>query len=132
MLKFALACALVSFIVSTPSDTPPRAISVIPTPTEVHRQPGEFLFARPTVIETTPDCGFEARYLSDLLRPGLGRSIIVSSEGPNDNAVSLKVDPTLSGLGEEGYELSVRPERIEIRAAKPAGVFYGVQTLRQL
>lgn len=38
-------------------------------------------------------------------------------------------DPT---LGDEGYELTVTPAGVTIRANRPAGVFYGVQTLRQL
>src|ERR1019366_9046374 len=35
-------------------------------------------------------------------------------------------------LGDEGYELQVLPDRVLIKAAKLAGVFYGCQTLRQL
>src|SRR5262249_25048342 len=35
-------------------------------------------------------------------------------------------------LGDEGYKLSVNPERIEIAANSEAGLFYGCQTLRQL
>src|SRR3989442_11833804 len=38
----------------------------------------------------------------------------------------------LSRLGEEGYRLTVTGTRITIRAFRPAGVFYGVETLRQL
>src|SRR5699024_9048579 len=32
----------------------------------------------------------------------------------------------------EAYSLEVSPKRIEIQAAKPAGFFYAIQTLRQL
>ena len=35
-------------------------------------------------------------------------------------------------LGEEGYELTIAPDGVTITAAGPAGLFYGVQTLRQL
>src|ERR1700733_2405743 len=34
--------------------------------------------------------------------------------------------------GNEGYRLSVTPERIKIWAHKPAGLFYGLQTFFQL
>ena len=45
------------------------------------------------------------------------------------SALTLNGDP---GLGEEGYELSITTDSIFLRAVGPAGLFYGVQTLRQL
>jgi len=35
-------------------------------------------------------------------------------------------------LGEEGYELNITEEMVELKANKPAGIFYGIQTIRQL
>ena len=35
-------------------------------------------------------------------------------------------------MAPEGYILEVQKNRIEIKAAKPAGFFYATQTLRQL
>ncbi len=37
-----------------------------------------------------------------------------------------------TGLGAEGYQLEVSRDRITLRGESPAGVFYGLQTLRQL
>jgi hexosaminidase len=48
------------------------------------------------------------------------------------NAIVLKLDHSLTRLGDEGYTLEVERQRIEIRAPAPAGIFYGAQTLRQL
>lgn len=44
-------------------------------------------------------------------------------------AVRLAAVP---GLGREGYELVVSPTGIRLTAPEPAGIFYGLQTLRQL
>lgn len=42
---------------------------------------------------------------------------------------SLITDPE---LGDEGYEINVTPESITVSANKPAGFFYGAQTLNQI
>ena len=46
--------------------------------------------------------------------------------------ISLGLDSTLTAVGPEGYRLDVSPTRVTIRAFKPAGAFYAIQTLRQL
>ena len=45
------------------------------------------------------------------------------------NQLCFKTDKT---LGDEGYTLDITTTRIEIKAAKAAGFFYAIQTLRQL
>jgi hexosaminidase len=49
------------------------------------------------------------------------------------NSIFLRLDHNLFGtVGEEGYILSVKSSSIEISASKPAGLFYGIQTIYQL
>jgi len=108
-------------------------LSVIPRPLHMTRGTGEFAFTSGTVIVTdraTRDIGYQ---LADWVRPATGyRLSVVSAPGAAIRVVSLRLDPALARLGEEGYRLSVTPTRIVIRAFRPAGAFYAVQTLRQL
>ena len=47
------------------------------------------------------------------------------------NAVILVLNKTDKKLGAEGYSLLVEPNRIKIEAREPAGIFYGLQSIRQ-
>src|SRR5438874_1896108 len=54
------------------------------------------------------------------------------SGGPIRGAILLTTNNALSTLGAEGYELTVAPDSVVIRAPGQSGVFYGVQSLLQL
>ena len=76
-----------------------------------------------------------AEYLGNLLRPPTGYRfpIIRSRNAGNDTeGIALLLSGAPDEVGDEGYSLDVTSEDVEIRAHKPAGLFNGVQTLRQL
>ena len=108
-------------------------LAVIPRPAHMTRGTGTFLLTPPTVVVTdraTRDIGYQ---LADWLAPATGYRLAVSSAaGSATQVVSVRLDPTLTRLGDEGYRLAVTRTRITIRAFRPAGAFYAVQTLRQL
>jgi hypothetical protein len=63
---------------------------------------------------------------------GLHWSIIAGRSGAA-NRMALILNLTHgSALHDQGYSLTVTPERIDATAATPVGLFYAVQTLRQL
>src|SRR6058998_2965237 len=132
-LRMNTLIALVALAVARPlQDT---TLSVIPRPVHMIRGPraGEFALTSGTVIVTdraTRQIGYQ---IADWLQPATGYRLSVAGvAGGARRVVSLRLDPTLSRLGDEGYRLSVTPSRITIRAFRPAGAFYGVETLRQL
>ena len=67
-------------------------------------------------------------------RRGTGVTLTPSlaADAAPDNAIEIVVDPQQPSLGAEGYELTIDPKLVTLKAAGPAGAFYGVQTLRQL
>ena len=69
--------------------------------------------------------------LRQYLRPATGLELpLVDKE--ERGAIVLALEGSLVSLGAEGYRLEVKPDRVRILAAKPAGLFYGIQTFRQL
>jgi len=115
-----------------------RALSVIPKPTRIHAATGFFTVQSTTRI-VLPDSAQETQavgtYLSDTLSALTGKQIpVVASEnrGEAGQDIIFIRDEKYASQGAEGYGLLIQPERVELRAAKPAGWFYGVQTLRQL
>ncbi len=75
-----------------------------------------------------------ARLLAETLRPATGfRLPVTTVRGePAGGDVALVLRPGDRALGDEGYRLTVEPGRVTLAARAPAGLFRGVQTLRQL
>jgi hexosaminidase len=102
----------------------------VPKPVELLKQQGEFLLNEKVKIEADQASMPAAKILANSLEKAIGKPVVVASKG--NGQIKLKVDPTLSDLGDEGYRLHVTDREILIVGSKYAGVFNGVQTLRQL
>jgi hexosaminidase len=108
-------------------------MDVIPFPSFVEVRQGEFRLSGETVILTdVPNCR-NALYLQSLLATPTGFPLQVhTSEQALKNSICLRLDPGLTSLGREGYSLEVSPEEMTVTAPETIGVFYGIQTMRQL
>jgi hexosaminidase len=127
-----LLCA--SFAVTA---TASKAPAIIPDPAEMQTSPGAFSLVPGTQIYVLSDDGgarWVGEYLSTLVSSAL-TSTVPTHFNPaaivDHGAIFLSLQAP-NTLGPEGYELTVTPDNIRISAATPAGLFYGVQTLRQL
>lgn len=131
-----------SFFSCRPSQpTSPEAAlrfeGVIPRPVTATASGNTFFLTTDTRIISDP--GIEgsaevAEYLAGILRPATGFALPVeSATGSGGRDVILLTSAGEDAeLGAEGYELVVDEDRVTIAANQSAGLFYGVQTLRQL
>ncbi|HUB27631.1 MAG TPA: beta-N-acetylhexosaminidase [Tepidisphaeraceae bacterium] len=107
-------------------------ISVIPMPVSVTKADGAFVLTSDTRIVVSDETLALGHDLADMLRPATGLDLSVSSEDAPRNVIRLSLDLTRTELGDEGYRLSATPDSVTITAPHTAGIFYGLQTLRQL
>ena len=125
-----VAALFVLGLAGAPTDPP--NISIIPRPVSILPASGDFLLVRQTVIYTDSASQDLGRQLSDYLRPATGYPFEVKVGPPDGSAIVLLRDSSLRSLGPEGYHLAVRDNRVTISAPEAAGIFYGIQSLRQL
>ena len=109
-------------------------IAVIPQPAKVTAGRGEFFLTPSTVIVMDPALKAQGRQLADMLGTATGFDLEVrSGSSPGSGFIALRLDKGLEkSLGGEGYRIDATPRGVTIHAATPNGVFYGMQTVRQL
>ncbi len=105
-------------------------VQVIPQPMEVNLGKDAFKLNHKTAVVAKDDLGPLAEQLRSVLEKGFGVKPPLKSKG---NGVYLVLLPTMKEeLGEEGYRLKASSKGILIEAATETGLFYGIQTFRQL
>jgi hexosaminidase len=111
--------------------------AVIPQPVRLTPGTGSFAITAGTKIYVGPK-NDELRRIGQSLSQEIGRAtgvtppVVQAAPGKQrQGSIYLTLSPADS-LGAEGYTLSVQPAQVTLAASQPAGLFMGVQTLRQL
>lgn len=108
--------------------------ALIPAPASISMLSGDFVFTEKTKIiipSENPEIRLSADFLARLINNPTGTTpeIIVGTK-PFKGSVFMVLDTAVRN--EEGYVLAVTKKRITIRAKTAVGLFYAVQTLRQM
>jgi len=106
---------------------------IIPQPTSIQGESGSFIISKSTKIIINNDQHKTASLLADDIQKALGFDLPIQMQTAENISGNIQLELTgKANLGEEGYELSIQLDSIHLQANSPAGLFYGVQTLRQL
>jgi hexosaminidase len=106
-----------------------QQLAIIPLPERISPGKGSFSLTKQVTLSADAGNNENAVWLQRFLKDGIGfEPVIVQGEGQ----IQLSIDSSLTGLGDEGYQLSIHLEGISIKSASPTGVFYGIQTLGQI
>lgn len=106
-------------------------LAIVPVPNSCSVQSGKFVFKPTTqIVASAPDAVPVARYFQREIERATGMKLPIEKGGIN-NAVILRLKPS-EKMPDEAYKLEVTGTRITILAKTPAGLFYGLQTVRQM
>ena len=128
-----LFCFVCGLLVCVCPISAQASVAVIPQPAKIQQQSGHFSLTSDTQISVHDKTAELGEQLQKMLSPATGYSLSISDQSKlTNNAIQLNLDSSLKELGDEGYRLSITPKNVTIKAAQKAGIFYGMQTLRQL
>ncbi|MEY3432113.1 MAG: hypothetical protein RL131_49, partial [Bacteroidota bacterium] len=105
----------------------PQLPKIFPTPKSASYPSGYLKITAPIQIHAENGFSNEARYLMEELKYLTGKA--GEQADASSASIRLKTDPTLPA---EGYKLRVHANGIELSASHAAGMFYAMQSLKNL
>jgi hexosaminidase len=131
ILIYILSCLLST--TALPVSFKAKEAGVIPRPVSAQYLEGFFTITPETRVIAQDKAKTEAQKLIEALAPAMGFRLKLTTRSENQNqTIRLELNDKLPQIAKEGYTLDVTEKSILIRANQPAGLFYGIQTLRQL
>lgn len=110
-----------------------NSYNLIPYPAEIKTAKGFFTITKETALIINAEADKfknEEAFLTTILQSYLGNEALKPKATAKSNAIVLQYDATIAAA--ECYHLDIDDKQVVIAAKDPAGMFYGIETLRQL
>lgn len=131
-MKIAYYLFLVSLLsFAACQQKPIENYQIIPEPALVEYVSGTYVLPSNPVIAFVEELQTEAAFLQKYLSDEFSLSAELRNSS-SDGDIVLKLDPSVCDGNSEGYSIETDSKHIIITGAAPAGIFYGLQTLRQI
>ncbi|MBS4035400.1 MAG: family 20 glycosylhydrolase [Ignavibacterium sp.] len=129
-----LSVLLTAFLLTMNLTAQINKINIIPKPQEIKVLDGNFIINSSTRILFDDKTEMIAKYFADEVEGlyELKLKFDKSSGKPVDNFIELRLAKLDYSSNKEAYHLNIAKDRILITANEPNGIFYGIQSLRQL
>ncbi len=105
---------------------PPKIIDIIPRPNRIEVKDGDFIISGKISVVAPKELSSLKKMLQETLEHCTGK------KGAVEKASEIVLSLGKTDLGEEGYVLDIEPGKMTIESISPKGIFYGIQTVRQL
>lgn len=111
-----------------------RFNSIIPKPVSATLEGNAFLLSKDMAIhyDGTDEVMRLASGMAKALKPVTGFELTVAEGKGGEGTILISTSGADARLGDEGYDLTIAANSIKLVANKPAGLFFGMQTIRLL
>lgn len=120
----------------SPDQIQRQTLNIIPEPVHKQVDEGEFQLTPETSIIVdagNPELERLGQTLAELLNSATWYNLAVTTSGDTEHSIRLTIDNNESSYeNEEAYALTSNEQGVTIKSPSPQGIFYGIQTLRQL
>lgn len=137
---------LIIFIVLHSTTSLIAQVKLIPKPKQIELKESNFKIDSNTKIVNHHLDVFYVNELVNCVKNEMGIQLLAAKEGKNNCIEFIKISKEQIvkeisskhllnadfNMGDEGYILSVKPSEVKIISQTDAGIFYGIQTLKQL
>ena len=127
-----LVCLFAGTLCARKDDAGTAEHAIIPKPSSYVAKRGKFTFYPETLIVCPAKSARPvARWFAKEIARATGMKLKIAEKGTGKTTLRLELKRTAK-TGDEGYALDASSSRLSIVAKTPAGLFYGLQTVRQM